>query len=265
MASPETWHYGLVARWWAECNPPEPEELAFYRSWVEGDGQPALDLGCGTGRLLLPLAREGLEVHGCDISADMLAYFRKQADEEGLTVQLFEQAFHELDLPVAYRTIYICDSFGLGGQRAHDAEALRRCHQQLAPGGALVFSHYLPYDDATRWPLWLPEGRKRLPESWREAGRRSPARNGDELELNSRLVDLDPVDQRATAQIRVTLWRDGVAVEEEEHQLQENMYFYHEVLRMLEAAGFDDVAVQAGYTGRPATADDLMVVFIARK
>ncbi len=80
MASPETWHYGLVARWWAECNPPEPEELAFYRSWVEGDGQPALDLGCGTGRLLLPLVREGLEVHGCDISADMLAHCREQAD-----------------------------------------------------------------------------------------------------------------------------------------------------------------------------------------
>ncbi len=96
-------------------------------------------------------------------------------------------------------------------------------------------------------------------------GSRSPARNGDELELNSRLVDLDPMDQRATAQIRVTLWQDGVAVEEEEHQLQENLYFYHEVLQMLEVAGFDDVVAQAGYTGRPATADDPMVVFIARK
>jgi SAM-dependent methyltransferase len=250
---------------WAECNPAEPEELAFYRSWVEGDGQPALDLGCGTGRLLLPLVREGLEVHGCDISADMLAHCREQADEEGLTVQLFEQAFHEIDLPVAYRTIYICDSFGLGGHRAHDVEALRRCHRHLAPGGALVFSHDLPYEDVNGWPFWLPEERRRLPQPWREAGHRSPARNGDELELNSRLVDLDPMDQRATAQIRVTLWQDGVAVDEEEYQLQANLYFHNEVVLMLEAAGFDEVATQARYTGNPATADDTVVVFIARK
>ena len=265
MAGPETWHYGLVARWWAECNPPEPEELAFYRSWVEGDGQPALDLGCGTGRLLLPLVREGLEVHGCDISADMLAHCREQADEEGLTVQLFEQAFHELDLPVAYRTIYICDSFGLGGHRAHDVEALRRCHRQLAPGGTLVFSHDLPYEDVNGWPFWVPEERTRLPQPWREAGHRSPARNGDELELNSRLVDLDPMDQRITAQIRVTLWRDAVAVAAEEHQLQANLYFRNEVVLMLAAAGFDEIATQGRYTGLPATADDTVVVFIARK
>ncbi len=129
-------------------------------------------------------------------------------------------------------------------------EALRRCHRQLAPGGALVFSHYLPYEDVNRWPFWLPEERTRLPQPWREAGHRSPARNGDELELNSRLVDLDPMDQRTTAQIRVTLWRDAVAVEEEEHQLQANLYFRNEVVLMLEASRFRRVATQ-GRLHRP--------------
>ncbi len=51
---PQTWHYGLIARWWAEFNAPDPTELAFYRGVIERDGQPALDLGCGAGRLLLP-------------------------------------------------------------------------------------------------------------------------------------------------------------------------------------------------------------------
>jgi SAM-dependent methyltransferase len=65
---PQTWHYGLVAQWWAEFNQPDPQELAFYQSFVEGNGQPALDLACGTGRLLLPLLRAGLDVDGCDLS-----------------------------------------------------------------------------------------------------------------------------------------------------------------------------------------------------
>src|SRR5262245_28563016 len=109
---PQTWHYGLVARWWAEFNEAGPEELAFYRAMIEQSGQPALDLACGTGRLLLPLMHAGLDVDGCDISPDMLALCRAKATEEGLEPQLYQQAMHDLDLPRQYRTIFICDSFG---------------------------------------------------------------------------------------------------------------------------------------------------------
>ena len=76
---PQTWHYGLIARWWAEFNAPDPDELAFYREVIEREGQPALDLACGAGRLLLPLLSAGLDVDGCDISPDMLAFCRAGA------------------------------------------------------------------------------------------------------------------------------------------------------------------------------------------
>src|SRR5438067_1888816 len=62
---PVTWHYGLVARWWAEFNHGGPE-IEYLRSILEADGQPALDVACGAGRVLLPLARAGLDVDGCD-------------------------------------------------------------------------------------------------------------------------------------------------------------------------------------------------------
>ena len=103
---PQTWHYGLVARWWAEFNAPDPDELAFYRSVIEGDGQPALDLACGAGRLLLPLLSAGLDVDGCDISPDMLALCQEGAARQGLAPRLYQQAMHDLDLPRSYRTIY---------------------------------------------------------------------------------------------------------------------------------------------------------------
>ena len=53
---PETWHHGLVARWWAEFNLDGPE-IEHYRRYVE-DG-PALDVACGTGRLLVPWLEAG--------------------------------------------------------------------------------------------------------------------------------------------------------------------------------------------------------------
>jgi SAM-dependent methyltransferase len=262
---PQTWHYGLVARWWAEFNAPDPDELAFYRSMVEEDGQPALDLACGAGRLLLPLLSAGLDVDGCDISPDMLTYCREGAARLGLTARLYEQAMHELDLPRNYRTIYICDSFGLGGRRDHDGAALRRCYDYLVPGGTLIFSHYLPNDDPRRWSYWLPEERQRLPEVWPEAGSRKRTASGDEIGLRARLVDLDPMEQRQTLEMRAELWREGRLVVQEDQLLQENLYFRNEILLMLTDAGFKDVSVRAGYSVRKPTVDDTMLVFIARR
>jgi SAM-dependent methyltransferase len=262
---PQTWHYGLIARWWAEFNQADPDELAFYEEFIARNGEPALDLACGTGRLLLPLRQAGLDVDGCDFSPDMLALCRERARRDGLSISLFQQAFHELALPRTYRTIYRCDSFGIGGHRAHDLEGLRRCYRHLAPGGVLVFSHELPYEDADGWPYWLPAQRAKLPEAWGESGTRKRAANGDEIELRGRLVDLDPLEQRVTSEMRALLWRDGQLIAEEQQTIQIMLYFRNEILLMLAHAGFTEVEVRAGYSESPATAADTTVVFVARK
>jgi SAM-dependent methyltransferase len=54
-------------------------DVAFWRNVVRQEEAPALELGCGTGRLLVPLARGGLPVTGVDFSAGMLAYARVRA------------------------------------------------------------------------------------------------------------------------------------------------------------------------------------------
>jgi SAM-dependent methyltransferase len=81
VTAPATWHYGLVAKWWAEFSEDGPE-IAYFQKHVER-GQPALDVACGTGRLLIPYLRAGLDVDGCD---------------------LFVQPMHELDPPRTYKT-----------------------------------------------------------------------------------------------------------------------------------------------------------------
>src|SRR3954469_1599393 len=153
-----TWHHGLIARYWYEFNRPEPAELAWYRKAIERFGQPALDLACGAGRLLAPLAAEGIDVDGVDVSADMILWAARAADDAGVTIALHRQAAHELHLDRRYRTIYCCDSFGIGGGRARDLEALRRVRAHLEPGGAFVFSNHLLYseDDPERFARWLP-------------------------------------------------------------------------------------------------------------
>ena len=261
---PETWHHGLMARWWAEFKEPEPAELAYYRGAIERFGEPALDLACGAGRLLLPLLKAGLDVDGVDTSTDMLTQARRLAGGRGLSPSLTAQPMHELDVPRRYRTIFICDSFGIGGSRRNDLEGLRRVFAQLEPGGALVFSHELPYsEEAADWLRWLPR-RHGEPEPWPEEGDRRRMPDGDELELLFRQRSFDPLSQSTTLEVRGRRWHDGEVAEQDEYTILLNSYFAQEILLMLDTVGFTDVEIQGRYTGEPATADDTTAVFLAR-
>jgi hypothetical protein len=94
---------------------------------------------------------------------------------------------------------------------------------------------------------------------------RERAADGDEIELRVRLVDLDPLEQRETRQMRALLWREGQLLAQEEHTIQITWYFRNELLLMLAQTGFADVEVRAGYSEALATGADTIVVFVARK
>ena len=265
-AAARTWHYGVVARWWAQFNRDGPE-IDYFRRFVE-IGQPALDAACGTGRLLVPYLEAGLDVDGSDISADMLELCRERAEREGLRApSLYAQAMHELDIPRRYRTVVVCGGFGLGGHREHDTEGLRRLYEHLEPGGVLVLDNEVPYatSPAHWWKFWLREGRSELPRPWREEGERRIGSDGVEYELNSRLLDFDALSQRVTLEMRASMRREGELVAEDEHVLVMTLYFTHEIQVMLEQAGFVDIELRAGYEDRAPTGDDDFVVFVARK
>ncbi len=260
---PQTWHYGLVAKWWAEFNH-EGAEIDYFRRFVER-GQPALDVACGTGRLLLPYLRAGLDVDGCDVSADMIAHCREQAEREGLTPTLFVQPMHELEPPRRYRTIFVCGGFGVGSDRPRDLQALERFHEHLEPGGTLVLDNEVPYASAYQWRHWLEAERAELPRPWGTKVDRRGASDGTELGLQSRLVALDPLAQHVTIEIRASQWRDDVLELEEQHTIDLGLYFTHELQLLLERAGFTDVVLHGGHEVRDPTPDDDFVVFVARK
>jgi SAM-dependent methyltransferase len=258
-----TWHYGVTARWWAQFNTSGPE-IDYFRPFVEA-GQPALDVACGTGRLLLPYLRDGLDVDGCDISPDMLEHCREAAVREGLEPNLYAQAMHELDLPRRYRTIYVCGGFGLGSTWEQDVEGLRRLHDHLEPGGLLVLDNEVPYADGGQWQYWLKEQRQALPRPRRPPGERRLGPDGAEYELRSRLLDFDPLDQSGAMEMQAFMWRDGELVAEETYLLTMRLYFRNELVLMLENAGFGEIEVRGDHNDAEPTGDDDFLVFLARR
>lgn len=260
---PQIWHHGLVARWWSLFRQSGPE-IAYFQQFVEA-GQPALDVACGAGRLLVPYVEAGLDVDGCDVSPDMLALCEQATEAVGASPNLYCQAMHELDLSRRYRTIYVCGGLGLGSTREQDQQALRRLYEHLEPGGRLVLDNEVPYSDATNWALWPAGRRGALPEPQQPPSDRQLGRDGDEYGLQSRMLGLDPLRQQEAREVHAYRWRDGTLVAEELHQLTCNLYFCGELVMMLERAGFTDVEVRGEYNDLAPTADDTFLVYIATR
>ena len=263
MEKPQIWHYGLVARDW-EFYTDGGKEAVCFEKIIRTSGEPALDLGCGSGRVLLPLLQAGLDVDGCDYSADMLAVCRQRFNAEGMTTEIFNQPMHALDLPRRYRTIFACGVIGLGGSKRLTRLGFQRCYEHLRPGGVFTFDYKAPWNDVPYWQGWGPENRRSLPLDWFPP-KRDVLSDGDELETSVQIFSQDPLAQVSVHKFRLRLWRDGEIIQEEIHDMKTECYNKDELLLMLEVAGFEDVQIYGDYTTEFATMDSEDLVFVARK
>jgi len=82
------------------------EEVEYYAMVAKAFGNSVLEIGCGTGRLSLPLARRGLRVTGVDVSAHMLAKARAKVTE-GQQVRFLQGDARSLDTGSQYDAIII--------------------------------------------------------------------------------------------------------------------------------------------------------------
>jgi SAM-dependent methyltransferase len=253
-----------MAERWAVFYHDTPE-LTFYQQHIERFGQPVLDLACGTGRVLVPLLKIGIDIEGCDVSADMLHHCRKAAADAGYEPNLYNQPMDAIDLPRRYQMIYICSSFGLAGGRQKDQETLFRCYEHLNEGGALILNIEAEYAYPDAWRNWLKETRNTLPEPWSDEARVEVAPDGTEYRSWSRLVEVNPLEQSYTREVRNEKWQDGRLIAQEEQALTGFMYFKNELHLMLQIAGFDEITVYDDYTDQEAAAETSELVFVARK
>ncbi len=82
-------------------------EIPFYRRWSEKTGGPILEVACGSGRLTLPIAEQGLEIVGLDLSAPMLARARVNSARRGVTsVEWVHQDCRTMELGRTFKLIF---------------------------------------------------------------------------------------------------------------------------------------------------------------
>ncbi|MEQ1787220.1 MAG: class I SAM-dependent methyltransferase [Acidimicrobiales bacterium] len=108
-------------------------------------GGAVLELGVGSGRLALPLAERGLDVHGIDASAAMLERLRSKPGSAALHLTQGDMA--ELALPDAppFAVVFVAfNTFFNLGTAPEQARCLRQVAERLAPDGVFVLEAFVP-------------------------------------------------------------------------------------------------------------------------
>jgi len=123
-------------------------DVGFYLDFARRCGSPILELACGTGRLVLPLAEAGFEVYGVDLSDNMLAVCRRKVDEQHLAdrVYLARANMAGFDLPrKGFPLAFVAlRSFMHLLTQDYQLSCLRSVHQHLQPGGYFIVDIIAP-------------------------------------------------------------------------------------------------------------------------
>jgi SAM-dependent methyltransferase len=119
------------------------EDLPFWLDLAARYGAPILELGCGTGRVLNPLAGAGYGVYGLDMDAGMLAVVRRTIRTDRIPgVHLIRGDFAAIPLQVGFNLILMpCNTFSTLSADFRIL-ALKQVKACLAPGG--MFAASLP-------------------------------------------------------------------------------------------------------------------------
>jgi SAM-dependent methyltransferase len=153
-------------------------DISFYVNAARESGGPVLEIGCGSGRVLIPTARAGVEIVGIDASESMLAICRSRLDAESKDVQLrawlVHQDMRDFDLRRKFRLVTIpFRPFQHLATVDDQIACLTLVHRHLIDGGRLILDVFNPSFEALakddigeehgdEEPFTTPDGRRVL-------------------------------------------------------------------------------------------------------
>ena len=238
-----------------------PDVDFFVEAALESGG-PVLEVGCGTGRVLIPTARAGVEITGLDLSTHMLAVCRERLAEEPAEVQaraqLVEGDMRDFELGRAFALATIPFRPFQHLTTVEDQMAcLRTIHRHLEPDGKLILDLFNPslevltrdnvgQEVGEEPPFTMPDGRRVL--------------------RRSKIVSRDYSEQVNRSElIYYVTYPDGNQ-ERLVHAFPMRYLFRFEAEHLLARCGFEVEALYADYDKSPyGTKYPGELIFVARK
>ena len=124
-------------------------DVAFFVDAAKESGGPVLEVGCGTGRILIPTAQAGIEIVGLDLSSHMLKVCRERLQGEAKEVRagtrLVQADMRDFDLSQTFKLVTLPFRPFQHLTTVEDQLACLKClHRHLAKGGKLILDIFNP-------------------------------------------------------------------------------------------------------------------------
>ncbi len=234
------------------------DDVELYLQFIEAAGDPVLELGCGTGRIVREIAAAGFDSTGIDSSTAMLEFARSSMASEECPgeIMLIEGDFLRDDLvsPGTFGiAIVALDSLLHVTTQQDQIRVLRSAWTALDPRGQLIIDVFHP----TPGRLMAMDGGLTFTGSWK-------------LDDGGRLDKLvaqtaDSASQTIENEIWYEVTRVDGAVERTRTSFQQRWIGAGELLAMLQLAGFEDWRVYGSYDLEPLQAHSDRLIVAAEK
>ncbi len=210
-------------------------DVAFYGELARAAGGPVLELGCGTGRTLLPIAQAGIDCVGVDASPAMLAVLRQKSPPPNL--ELIEGRMERLELPERRFRLVTCPFRAFSHLLDVETQlaALAAVRRHLEPGGTFALDVF----DPKLAHIARPEEAEHLAATFHDAGRQ--VQRWD-------TVRRDPTRQLMTIGVR---FASEVAELCGTGEIQMRWFYRFEMEHLLARAGFGELQFFGGFDRRP--------------
>ncbi len=229
-------------------------DVSFYTDLARDLDGPVLELGCGTGRALLQVARTGLPCIGVDLSRPMLEVLERHNENAAVPadIRLVQGPMQDFDFGATrFQLIFSAFRAFQHLYTVEDQLACLRCvKRHLAPGGVLAFDVFAP-----RYSL-MAEPEEPEAEDLRFS------LDGEEVVRHAR-VSRDTAQQLLHVSMRYERWRDGVVVGNDTAEFDMRWFHHYELEHLLARAGFDDIAIYGDFDGTPVCPDCPAFVVVA--
>jgi SAM-dependent methyltransferase len=234
------------------------EDWPLWETVTQTVDGPILELGCGTGRLLLPLAQAGHRLSGLDLSPVALeaAQTKLKAARLGKRVSLHQADMRQFDLPRRDFALAIIplNTFMHCLTREDQLATLRAVHRHLRPAGQLVLDLFYPD------PTMLAEADGRL---------YFEAETLDELTGHTVQWywrhELDLAEQlRHMTYILDEIGQDGL-VRRVQLPFSLRFFYRYEMEWLLQAASFETETIFGDYGLEPFQSGSPKMIFVAHK